>query len=1253
MVAVLVTHDAPADRFAQVLHALAAQDHPNLDVLVVDTGTIDPTERVHAVLPAAKVHRLGDGDGDGDGVGRRRRSIGFGAAANVVLDLVSGAEFYVFCHDDAAPDRRAVSAMLAAAERYDADLVGPKLVEWDDPHRFTQFGLTVDKVGVALPYVQRGELDQGQHDGLRDVFAIPGAFTLVRADRFAEIGGFDEAIDFLSDDLSLAWRARVAGARVVVTAAARVRHAEAFAERPDSAAASRLAARHRVRVLLSSYRLRTLIAVVPQALLLAMVEAIGALVTGRPGRARAALGAWPWNLWRLPSLVAARREVARFRTVTDRDVRRYQVRGLVGPRLTLLRVGGDGRTDGGIRHGSGARRVAAVPERGHMDVDPAAWSPGTVLVAVALAGVVLFGSRHLLTRYVPVIGEMVPAGGGSRDLLGAWAGGWRPVGLGADAATPALAGAVGLLGTVLAGQVDLARTVLTVGLVPLGILGAHRLAGPTGSKRAQVAAAVAYAAVPLPYDALASGRWSALAAYAAAPWMLSRLARASGVMPFGPRADRRDSPLLPGGAGDDLVMRHRLWKHVLATAAVTALAGLLVPQAPLLLVLVGTGLALGSLFAGEVRGVGRMLVATVGGAVGSAALLLPTTLDVLASERIGEAWVGPERSAEGLSAVDVLSLRTGLVGIVGVAFAVLGAAAVPLLIGRRWRLGWAVRGWTLAVLAWGVVWAHEQGWITGRMPDAGVLLAAAAAGLALAVALGVAAIEHDVRGRSRRFGLRRIVVVAGMLALVGSTASVLAASMDGWWDMPRDDFAGLLGHVDDDVTVGPSRVLWVGDPELLPGGDGWDLGDDLSYTASTGAAVPGIADLWPTTGEGASPRLGEAMELALGRDTTRLGRVLAPMAVQYVAVPRQLAPSGDTGGAAAAAATDELVAVLAEQLDMALVRGTQGLVIYRNTAYVPLRTVVDRQDERVLEETSVAALGGVDLSGAEPALPGSEARRSAGGIVAGGGTLVQASTASDQWRLTVDGQPADHATAYGWADAFTVEGSGEAELVYRTATGARALVVGQALLWATALAVMLRMRFGAGERPPTRRAGRRSGEPSPAGDPDVPPAAVTVPAVPETVGGQTPEGAPDRTGDLVPVGRSARSSPEVSAQPAEPRERPAPVAVGVLERPDRSADAGDAGEPRGGTMSGGAPYPDAASPRSAGEVADTAVDAEPDLVDVADAAEPDDAEAGDAEPSDAQPGDDEPGDAEPIDDSDTPGPRDPSPRATAGRATRR
>ncbi|HEX5365567.1 MAG TPA: hypothetical protein VFW63_02740, partial [Acidimicrobiales bacterium] len=823
---------------------------------------------------------------------------------------------------------------------------------------------------------------------------------------------------------------------------------------------------------LTSDRWGTLLAVVPQALVLSVVEVLGALARGQPSRAAAGAAAWPSNLLRLPSLVAARRQVARFRTVSDREVARHQVRGLLGPRLAVRHLPGS-------RGAVAARGVTAVPVRGRMEADPAAWSPNTALVAAVLAGVLLVGSRHLLTRFVPAVGQLVPPGGGAGDLLAAWAGGWRTVGLGAEAATPDVAAALGLAGGALLGHVGTARTWLVLGLVPVGVVGAHRLLAPARSRRAQVAAAVAYAAVPLPYEALARGRWGDLAAYAAAPWLLARLARASGVPPFaapspaGPLGPLRGTGEVageggrPDGGGPDHgapggdVAGHPLWQHVVATGTVTGAAGVLVPQAPLLVLLAGAGLVLGSLLVGEVRGCGRVAVAAAGGATVGAALLLPTALDVVTAPHGLERWLGGDDAGRGLAVPDVAASGAGAGGWRWAALAVAGAAAVPVLVGRRWRLGWAVRGWVVGLLAGGLVWAGGQGWLEVRQPDPGVVLAPGAAGLALAVGLGLSAVERDVAGRSARLGVRRLVAVVGLAALCASTTGVVAAAADGWWGMPRDDHAGVLRSVDGVVRSGPSRVLWVGDDDLVPGGAGWPLGHHLVYTAATGRAVPGVADLWPATGDGASERLGATLSRAMDEGTTRLGAALAPEAVLFVAVPRSLAPSDHVvPDPAADRAAASLEVVLASQLDLEEVYDDRGLVVYRNTAALPLRTAAPAGRRG----RPVPVLGG-------------DAERGATGPVPGRVTVVQASTASARWQLRVGGRRADHGTADGWADAFAVERGGEATLAYRTAASVRLLRAMQVLLWLLAVAVAVRMRFGTATAPDHAPAGALGGSP--------------------------------------------------------------------------------------------------------------------------------------------------------------------------------
>jgi GT2 family glycosyltransferase len=1099
VLAVVVTHGRHADRFEVLLGALAEQDYPELSVLVVDAaGAQGSADRVRAALPAARVLHVPATDA-------------FAAAANHVLDpdrpQARRAEFFVFCHDDVHPDPGAVSALVRAATEWDADVVGPKFVAHDDPRRLLHVGLGVDRVGTTMPLVERRELDQGQHDGVREVFAFPAGFTVVRADRFAAMAGFDEAIGSPDDELGLCWRARAAGSRVLVATDAKVRRDGGSWVGPGDQA------RYRVRALLTCSSRFDLVRIVPQAFALSLVQAVGGLVTGRPGRARVALGAWVWNLVHPLSLWRARRRVRAVRRASDREVHRMQVRGLIGPRLWLRRMRRNASTaDAAIDPSEGS--AVAGPSLESEPAPPAEtrppWTPATALIVTVLAGVVLFGSRHLVTRFVPAVGEFVAFPGSAGDLVRAWAGGYRPVGLGADASAPTLAGVAGGLGSVLGGHLALARTLLVVGLVPVGVVGAYRLLRPTGSKPAQVAAAVAYAAVPLPYDGLANGRWSVAAAYAASPWLLSQLAQSSLVAPFS--ADRRVPPA-----------PRPLWQHVVATGAVTGLAALLVPQAPALVVFVALALVVGTLLAFQRRGIGRLVTVSVGAALVGALLHLPALVDVVRSRTAADAWLGLERPAGALTAIDLLRFDTGSLGIAPLGFCLAGAAVLPLLVGRDWRLGWAVRAWVVAVACWAVLWAQQRGHVHVRLPDPGVLLAPAAAALAFAVALGVAAIELDVRERSWRFGFRRLVSGLGVLALAVATAPVVMGAMDGWWDMPPGQFGDVMGAVDAAVDSEPSRVLWVGDPAVLPGGQAWELGDGLSYTAME-APMPGVADLWPATGLGASGRLAEALRLVVDGETSKLGRVLAPMGVQYVAVPRALAPAsaverteagsaGLSGAVAPAGAVDGLIQALDGQLDLEHVAVDDALALYRNVAFAPIRAT--GIDPSALEETSVAGMQHVDLSAASPALVESDGSgRASHGPVEGGDIVVQASSASDRWALELDGRRADRVDAYGWADAFTVPegvGRGEAVVGYRTPPVRYALVAVQGALWLLVLAVAVRMRFGseAPSPPPSRPDGAdvsTAEHPADGEDADSEPA---------------PADEPSREGEPVPAGAGA------------------------------------------------------------------------------------------------------------------------------------
>jgi len=1028
LVAVVVAHD-PGEWFEEALASLRDQTYPNLSVLVVDAASDeDLTGRIAAVLPDAHIHRLD-------------RNPGFGPAANVVRDLVEGAAFYALLHDDVALEPDSLRSLVEEAFRSNAGIIGPKLVDWHDPRRLLQVGVGADKTGALAALNERGELDQEQHDAIRDVFAIPGGCTVVRADLFDALEGFDPEIGGLGDDLDLCWRAHALGARVLIAPVTRVRHREALAERGTVDDRRRQLARHRLRTSLIAYGWWHRARVLPQALLVTVLEALYSLVTGHPGQARDVLGAWPWNLRRLGQVRARRKVLRERRTVSDREVRELQVPGSARFSAFLRSQIHRARADGGPSMASSSRDLAGAVRDSSRQL--------TVAFGVVLVLLVLVSSRDLIVDGVPAIGEFArfPSAG---DLLGTWWSGWRRAGLGSPGPQPTGDGVFGVLGLVFLGATGLLRTVLIIGSVPVGALGAWRLAKPLGSRRASVTSLAVYLAIPVPYNALASGSWSGLLVYALSPWLLLALGRASGAAPFGPANADPDEPAA------SLVRRSPL-QAVFGLALALAFVACVVPFVLVVAVVVAGALTVGSILCFRIVGLARMLTAAAG-AVGLAlALHVPWSLDLATGPAPWQSLAGVSSSAQApLDLGAILRFETGPWGAPPLGWAFLLAGALPIIIGRSWRLEWAVRAWMVALAGWGALWAAQQGHVPVALPPPEVLLAPVAAALAFAAALGLSAFEIDLR--AYRFGWRQGFAVLAALGVVLGAAPLASGLIDGRWRTPDADFGSGLDDLLSERSDGAFRVLWLGDPDHLPVRS--YRYDERLAVGTSDDGPPTVRERFTVPEEGATPLLRQALTAAEDRRTSHLGRLLAPMGVRYLVVQTQLAPTADDVRAA-----DGLVPildVLAQQLDLERVPVADGLTVYRNASWAPARSVLPAREG---DRTSWEQADADDLTSAQPALVDEVGAVGAEGRVPGTGDLLVASTADDGWHLRVDGVALGRTETYGWANQFDATRAGEGELRYDTPLSHHLLAVGQAVLWALALLAWRRSRRVRRDRP--------------------------------------------------------------------------------------------------------------------------------------------------------------------------------------------
>lgn len=1012
VVAVIVTHNA-GDWLDETLDSFADQTYTNLSVLVIDAASdIDPTPQIARTLPGAFVRRL-------------EHNVGFGPTLNEVLDLVSGASFLCLCHDDVALDPTTIHRLVEEAFRSNAGIVGPKLVDWEDPERLLQVGFTVDKSGGRAPYADRGDLDQEQHDAVRDVFAVPGGCTLIRADLFAHLGGFDPGIELLGEDLDLCWRAHLVGARVIVAPAARVRHREALAERRPDIDRSRVGAAHRIRTVLTNFHTLYLLLLIPQAFVITMIEATIDASMGRRDEARAQLSGWGTNLRHLPALLQARRRVRRQREQRDRSIRRLQAR-------TWARLGALVQ----------ANRRERVDEA--VDEEPTASTRNRSLVSygvIAVVAVLLISTRDLFFGPLPAIGEFARAPEGIGAVWRAWLGGWNPVGLGSTAPGATGLAPMAALGTLFGGAFGFVRRVAILGLLPIGAIGAWRLARPFGTRRAQLTSLLVYVAVPVPYNALAQGRWSGLIGYAVAPWLLAATARLMQVPPF-VDAERTtgDGP--------------RFWSRILGFGLLLAVAGTVVPVVVPVALIVVVGVAFGSLLTGRVAGLTRLVAGSLAAALVAALLLLPFTLALIGPGGSWHALAGMRSGTDGwLSLGRILRFESGPFGAPPLSDAFLVAGALPLIIGRGWRFEWAVRAWGCALACWAVLWAGQQTWLSIPIPPAEVLLAPAAAGLALAIASGVAAFDIDLPGY--RFGWRQGVSIIAAVAVLAGTLPLLGGSVDGRWKMASADFGQALGFIGNQRSGSPFRVLWIGDPDVVPVA-GWQLDNGLVAGVSN-VGMPSMTELWAPGDPHGSKALLDAIELAESGQTTRLGRILATMGVRYVILPRQIVPLPYRSTAHALPAT--LVGSFDDQLDFAQVTTNNAAIVYRNDAWSSGMQLLpaDASRGRVVADALRRPTGTSVLQGVDPVKGGR-------GTLRTGGILATGQPFDSGWRATVDGRSARPVRLQGWEQGFVIDHGGRVAISHRSGPIRPLVLLVVALGWVVlVIAWRVGRRAGAGD----------------------------------------------------------------------------------------------------------------------------------------------------------------------------------------------
>lgn len=281
----------------EAVAAVLASRDVDVDVVLVDNGcTTD------AVARAGTLDRVTVVDPG--------TNTGFAGGCNLGARHAQG-EFLAFVNGDAVVEPTALGRLVAALGD-DVGLSSASLRLYDEPTRMNSAGNPVHFSGLSWA----GGLGEPatEHAEARDIPSASGAATVVRADRFAALGGFYEPMFAYAEDTELSLRCWQRGWRVVYVPDAVVLHRYEFSRNDRK---FYLLERNRLMLVLTLFEARTLAVLSPA--LLGLELAILAVAV-RQGWWRQKVAGWTWLMRHRSMLRQRRRAVQAARLVGDRDL---------------------------------------------------------------------------------------------------------------------------------------------------------------------------------------------------------------------------------------------------------------------------------------------------------------------------------------------------------------------------------------------------------------------------------------------------------------------------------------------------------------------------------------------------------------------------------------------------------------------------------------------------------------------------------------------------------------------------------------------------------------------------------------------------------------------------------------------------------------------------------------------------------------------------------------------------------------------
>ncbi len=311
LVSIIIVNWNGGKVFEDCLKSLSKIDYPNWELIVVDNGSSDGSEKLASNPPAGRA---------GFHLIKNKTNLGFARANNQGYRRAKGK--YILLLNN---DTRVITTFLTRlVERMEQEIslavIQPKIFMMDKPRYLDNAGSFLTRTGF-LEHWGFGQKDSKEFEKEREVFSTKGACMLIRRQVIEEIGLFDA--DFISyfEESDFCWRVWLAGWKVLFYPKAKIDHKVGYTiKRLDVGNINYHYYKNRISSLIKNLGFKNLLFILPFHLFLSMGILFLFFIRGQVNNSLMIAKALVWNLSHLAQTLEKRKIIQKERKRTDKGL---------------------------------------------------------------------------------------------------------------------------------------------------------------------------------------------------------------------------------------------------------------------------------------------------------------------------------------------------------------------------------------------------------------------------------------------------------------------------------------------------------------------------------------------------------------------------------------------------------------------------------------------------------------------------------------------------------------------------------------------------------------------------------------------------------------------------------------------------------------------------------------------------------------------------------------------------------------------